>query len=101
MTCACMGHIQRADGFVGDNQLGVHYNGARYADALALAAGELMRIAPRVLTHQAHHLKHLKDLSSMTFLSFSPRITRPSAMISCTVMRGSNEAIGSWKIIWI
>ncbi len=39
-------HIKRRDRLVGDDEVGADGEGAGDADALALAAGELVRIAP-------------------------------------------------------
>src|SRR5438552_3912340 len=47
--------------FVGDDQLGAHGEGAGDADALTLAPGELMRVAPEVLGGEAHRLEQLYD----------------------------------------
>ncbi|CUK21701.1 Uncharacterised protein [Achromobacter sp. 2789STDY5608615] len=46
-------HVQRRHGFVGDHHLGIERQGPRDADALALAAGELVRIAVDHLGHEA------------------------------------------------
>ena len=39
------GDVERRDGFVGDEHIGLERKCARKADALALAAGEFVRIA--------------------------------------------------------
>jgi hypothetical protein len=39
------GNIERGDGFVGDDELWLENQGSRDADALALAAGEFVRVA--------------------------------------------------------
>ena len=46
-------HVERRDGFVADQNLGLHRERAGDADALALAAGELMRIAAASATDRA------------------------------------------------
>jgi hypothetical protein len=43
------GHVERADRLVADDQLRLEHQRARDADALALAAGELVRVAVDVL----------------------------------------------------
>ena len=55
------GHVQGGDGLVGDDQLGVHGQGPGDADALLLAAGELVGIASRVLGAEAHDAQQLAD----------------------------------------
>jgi len=47
------GDIEGGDGFVGDDELGLENQGARDADALALAAGEFVRIAAHGVFVQA------------------------------------------------
>ena len=53
--------VERRDGLVGDDELGLQRDGARDADALALAAGELVREAVVVLGVEpdaVHQLLH-------------------------------------------
>ena len=47
-------HVQRRDGLVRDDQAGVQRQCAGDADALALAPGERMRIAPHIFRPQAY-----------------------------------------------
>ena len=54
-------HVERGDGLVRDDQAGIEGKRARDADALALAAGERVRIAPHVFRPQAHEAKQLDD----------------------------------------
>ena len=94
-------HVQRGDRFVGDDQLRAEGEGAGDADALALAAGELMRVAVVVLGVEPDDLQQLLD----------PGAVRPSGrccgsasappMMVPTVCRGFSDEYGSWKIIWI
>src|SRR5436190_7165071 len=52
-------HVERRDGFVGDEELRLERERAGDADALALAAGELVRIARercRIHAHEFHQL---------------------------------------------
>ncbi len=53
MTCAWMETFERADRFVADDEVGVERDRARDADALALAAGELVRVAVHVARLEA------------------------------------------------
>ena len=78
-------------------------HGARDADALALPAGELVRIAVDLLRQQAdlghHRLDPALDLGRRRAPGW--KVRSGSAMISPTVMRGLSEASGSWKTICI
>ena len=56
------GHIQSRDGLVGNDKLRLHDQGAGNADALALAAGELMRETGGEFRQQAHIQQCLPDL---------------------------------------
>ena len=56
------GHVQCGDRFVTDNELRVQGQGAGDADTLALAAGELMRIAGLVVGLQAAVVHDLVDI---------------------------------------
>ena len=52
-------HVQRRHRLVADDQLGLDGERPRDADALALAAGELVRIASHVIGLQANGLQQL------------------------------------------
>ena len=52
-------HVERRHRLVADDQLGLHRQRAGDADALALAAGELVRIAAHVVGLQADGLEQL------------------------------------------
>ena len=52
-------HIERGDRLVGDEQARLQHQGACNRDALALAAGEHMRIAPGVLGPQPDFSQHV------------------------------------------
>src|SRR5439155_23277839 len=54
-------HVQRRHRLIADDQLGLDGERARDADALALAAGELIRIASHVVRAQADGLQQLDD----------------------------------------
>ena len=53
-------HVERRDRLVADDQLRLDRERARDADALALAAGELVRIAAHVIGLQADGLQQLR-----------------------------------------
>ena len=53
------GHVQRGDRLVGDDELRLHREGARHADALALASGELVRVTVREVRVEADDLQQL------------------------------------------
>src|SRR5690606_33935432 len=55
------GNVEGADGFVADNKIRVQRDGACNAQALALAAGEFMRIARDVGRLQTDALKQAFD----------------------------------------
>ena len=54
-------HVEGADRLVGDDHLGLYGQRAGDADALALAAGELVRVAVVVLGVEPDHLQQLLD----------------------------------------
>ena len=54
-------HVERADRLVGDDQVRVEGERAGHADALALAAGELVRIARREVRVEADRREQLAD----------------------------------------
>jgi hypothetical protein len=56
------GHVERGDRLVGDDHTGLEGERAGDADALTLAAGELVRVAVVVLRAQAHQLQKTLDL---------------------------------------
>ena len=62
------GYVQGADGLVGDQQVGMHDDRARDADALLLAAGEFMRVATGMLAGKPHQLQNFIDLLIQVFL---------------------------------
>ena len=71
------------------------------ADALALPAGELVGIAIGVFLAQADHVEQFATSRARLARSPTPWIRSGSPMMSRTVMRGSSEAYGSWKMICI
>src|SRR5665213_830297 len=54
-------HVQRGYGFIGDDEARVEGEGAGDADALPLAAAELVRIAIGVFGSQPHHFQQFAD----------------------------------------
>lgn len=56
------GHVERRNGFVRDDHFGVHDDGTRDTDTLALSARKLVRVTPRVLADQPDQLENLINL---------------------------------------
>src|SRR5262249_7722985 len=54
------GHVERGDGFVGDDQLRLEHQGARDGNALALTAGEFVREFVEGLRRHADLVEHAK-----------------------------------------
>ena len=54
-------HVERADGFVANNQPGFDGQGAGDADALALAAAELVRVTPGMRGVEPHVFQQAVD----------------------------------------
>ena len=96
-------HVERGDRLVGDDHLRLQGERAGDADALPLAAGELVRVAVVVLGVQADGVHQLLDrpLALGRRPCACPWITNGSAMIEPTVLRGFSDEYGSWKIICI
>ena len=95
-------NIQRGDRLVADDQLRVQRESAGDADALPLAARELVRIAARVLGAQADDLQELRGRAvSPRCFETPPWIANGWSTICSTDLRGLSEAYGSWKIICI
>ena len=92
--------VERGDAFVGDDDLRVEAERAGDADALALAAGEFVRIArDRVRASGRRAGTGRRRALSVPTPMPRPWITSGSPTRSPTFMRGSSEACGSWKII--
>ena len=85
-------HVERGDRLVGDEQLGLQGQRAGDADALALAAGELVRVAVVVLGVEADDLEQLLDPRAGP-ASSAPRlwIASGAPTIAPTVCRGFSE----------
>ena len=94
--------VERRDRLVEDDQLRVERERARDADALPLAAGELVREAVRVLGREADGAQQLVDAQPALAAAPAARGSRSgSPTMSRTVMRGFSDAYGSWKTICI
>ena len=94
MTCAW---IETSSAETGSSQtisFGAHRERAGDADALALAARELVRVAAHVVGVQAHRLEQVDDagLVLAPASSASRWIVSASPMMAPTVMRGLSEA---------
>jgi hypothetical protein len=57
--CACTEDVERRHRLVGDEQLGLHHQGAGDREALPLPARELVRIAVDGACVEAHQIEHL------------------------------------------
>jgi len=90
-------HVERRDGFVAHDQLRLDRERARDPDALALAAGEFVRIAAHVVRLEADRFEQRTTTRSLNAALDGARlwIVSASPMIAPTVMRGLSEANGS------
>ena len=73
--CDLDGHVERRDGLVADDELRLERQGAGDADALALAAAELVGVAPRIVAPQADGLQVLAD-ALVADLALAPAVLR-------------------------
>ena len=95
--------VERADRFVADDEVGVERERAGDADALALAAGEFVRVArrrrlgsrPTRREQAGDHLVASRLPVAMPWTSIGSPTMLP------TVMRGLRLLTGSWKMICI
>ena len=84
--------VERADRLVGDDQLRLRDQRARDRDALALAAGEFVRVLVHVGVAQADLLQHRGDARrAARRASHAPSAVSGSATMRATVWRGSSE----------
>ena len=90
-------HVERRDRFVGDDEVGIGGERAGDADALLLAAGELVRIAVDESLARARPSASAREPASRfsSRAAASRNVSIGSAMICPTVMRGSSDAYGS------
>ena len=96
------GHVERRDGLVAHDEARVHRERARDADALALAAGELVRIARRGVGAQPHLVEQrvhaLRRLRRRRRCGGWRALRARSRARSCA---DRASAKGSWKTICI
>ena len=88
-TCACT-ETSSADTASSATRISIHDQRARDADELALAAGELVRIAPHGVRAQAHHRQRFAGAPQRLFARHA-EIEQASMMDSPTVRRGLSE----------
>jgi hypothetical protein len=91
-------HIQRRHRLVGDQDGRLERERARQADALALAARELVRITRRGAPLQPHQIEQLQR-ARRAEAALTPCTMGPSAISCPTVRRGLSEPNGSWNTI--
>ena len=102
MTCAWIDTSSAETGSSATISFGLQRQRPGDADALALAAGELVRVAVVVLGVQPDDLEQLLDPAAGPCPSGTMLCTRSGVpTIAPTVCRGFSEEYGSWKIIWI
>ena len=78
-------HVEGRDRLVADDQVGLEDERAGDADALALAAGELVRVAARVLRLQTDEVHHPRDL--LPPLGRAPEAVDPQALADAVADR--------------
>ena len=95
-TCDWMETSSARDRLVADDELGPQGQGAGDADALALAAGELVRVAAGVVVFQAHLLAGSRCTISTRSLRRADAVDLQAlAMTDSPIgMRGSSEDTG-------
>ena len=87
------GDVEGRDGLVGHDQLGIEGEGPGQADALALAAGELVGVAVDRGAAQPHLVEQRADLLLLVGAGRRPGCTfSGSRMMVPTRIRGSREA---------
>ena len=95
--------VEHRDRLVGDDQLGLHDQGPGDHHALALAAGELVRVAGGEVRGgaQAGGLERVEDaLAALGSRVPMPFTSSGSATKSPIVCLGFSVSYGSWKISW-
>ena len=93
-------HVERRDRLVADDQLRLQRERAGDADALPLAARELVRVAVVVLRAEADAREQLLDAAASR-PSRCWWIANGSPTIWPTLLRGFSDEYGSWKMICI
>ena len=101
MICAWIETSSAETGSSHTMNFGLEREGARDADALALAARELVRVAVHVARGEARPARAARATRSSTLgaVRASPWIRAPRRRSSPTVMRGLSDEYGSWKMI--
>jgi hypothetical protein len=93
-------HVKRRYRLVGDQHLGLHRQRAGDADALALAAGELVRKAIKRGWDRPTISINLRARLMASWAEM-PKFIGPSMIDWPTVRRGFSELYGSWNTIWM
>ena len=91
-------HVERADRLVGDDQGGPGDDGARDGEALALASGELVRVAPRVVGGEidpAQRLGHAAPRARRQAGGRAGAAARPPTSRPCGAGRASPPGPGT------
>ena len=92
------GDVERRHRLVGDQHARLHAQRARQPDALALPAGELVRVAVAQVPAQPDLLEQLgRRARRARRPEASPCSRSGSAAMAPTVMRGFSDEYGSWK----
>ena len=100
-TCAWIDTSSAETGSSATISFGLQGQRAGHPDALALAAGELVREAVVVLGVETDVSSSSRTRASRPPGGLMPLISIGPPMILPTVCRGFSEEYGSWKIIWI
>ena len=85
------GDIQGRDGLIGNDQLWPQGKGPGYADALPLAAAELVGIAVHLLSRQPDLLHEQGHFLLPIPPPFTPWINRGSPMVLPALLRGLSD----------
>jgi hypothetical protein len=93
------GDVERGGGLIGDQEPRVQRDGRGDADALPLAAGQLMGIGVEPDMGQADAVRRSRAMASASPRSACPWMVSVSATWSPMVCTGLSAVIGSWKII--
>src|SRR5438552_11236684 len=93
------GHVQRGDGFIANDQLGVDCQCPGDADALPLPSGKLVRIAIHMVRRETDDLEQLLHPPYLSLPWARLWISSGSPIMSPTVIRGFSDEYGSWKMI--
>ena len=95
-------HVEGADRLVGHDEVGLQGERPGDADPLALAAGELVRVAVGVVGVEADRRQQLADpLAALVLRAHAVDVAAARRRSPPAVIRGLRLAYGSWKIICI